>query len=293
MIYLLTCQHGFRARRSCETQLVTLVHELSEDTDRGRQTDMIILVFSKAFDHVPHIQLLAKIHHYGIRGPTYNGIRSFLKDINQLVVVDGATSDKVQVVRGVPQDTVLGPLLFLMFINDLPDTVTSNTRRFADDCIIYRTVKSIQDCLQLQEDLRELATWKETWGMLFYPDKCNVLRITQARSPVFFDYSLKNQTLEAEKQSKYLGVDISSNRSWNQHIDRIVKKGNSMIGFLQNNLRVSNRDTKSLSILHHCPAKHRVLRLSMESTHKSRKEEDRNGPASLCSICYLQISEYE
>ena len=164
---------------------------------------MIILDFSKAFDRVPHLPLLAKIHHYGIRGLTYNWIQSFLKDRNQQVI-DGATSDKAQVVSGVPQGTVLSPLLFLMFINDLPDTVTSNTRLFADDCIIYRTVKSIQDCLQLQEGLRELATWEETWGMLFHPDKCIVLCITRARSPVLFDYSLKNQTLEAETQSSTL-----------------------------------------------------------------------------------------
>ena len=145
----------------------------------------------------PHLPLLAKIHHYGIRGSTYNWIRSFLQNRNQQVVVDGATSDMVEVISGVPQGTVLGPLLFLMFINDLPDTVTSNIRLFAVDCVIYRTVKSIQDCLQLQEDLKELATWEETWGMLFHPDKCNVLHIAVARSPVLFDYSLKNQILEA------------------------------------------------------------------------------------------------
>ena len=95
---LMDCQHGFRARRSCETQLVTLVHELAEAIDRGRQTDMIILDFSNAFDRVPHLRLLAKIHHYGTRRPTYNWIKSFLQNRNQQVVVDGATSDKVKVI---------------------------------------------------------------------------------------------------------------------------------------------------------------------------------------------------
>ena len=140
---LIDCQHGFRARRSCEIQLVTHAHELADATDKGRQTDMIIFDFSKAFDCVPHLRLLAKLHHYGIRGSTYtcNCIKSFLNNRNQQVIVDGASSDKVPVVSGVPRGTVLGPLLFLMFINDLPETVTSNTFR--------RAVKSPQDCLQL------------------------------------------------------------------------------------------------------------------------------------------------
>ena len=144
---------------------MTLVHELAEATERGRQTDMIILDFSKAFDRVPHLRLLAKIHDYGIRGPTYNWIRSFLKDRNQQVVIDGATSDKVQVVSGVPQGTVLGPLLFLMFNYCLSMTCQilsllkpGSLQMTGIDCIIYRTFKSIQDCPQLQEDLRELVT---------------------------------------------------------------------------------------------------------------------------------------
>ena len=95
------------------------------------------------------------------------------------MAIDGASSDKVQVVSGVSQGLVLGPLLFLDVYNDLPETVTSNTTLFADDCIIYRAVKSPQDCLQLQENLKELVTWEEPWGMLFHPDKNNVLLVTR------------------------------------------------------------------------------------------------------------------
>ena len=115
-----------------------------------------------------------------------------------------------------------------MIIHDLPDSVVSKTLLFADDSIIYKNVKYTQDCDVLQDDLRKLATWEETWGMLFHSDKCYVLRISRARLSIKFYHSLKGHKLAAETQSKYLGVDISSNLSWNPHLDRIVKKGNSV-----------------------------------------------------------------
>ena len=206
---------------------------------------MIILDFSKAFDRVPHQRLLIKLRHYGIQGTTFKWIQSFLSSRNQQVVVDGATSDKVPVISGVPQGTVLGPLLFLLFINDLPACVESKTRLFADDCIVYRNVKTLQDCQALQNDLYKLTDWERKWGMLFHPDKCNTLQVTRARNPLTFTYSLKGQDLEAVNTAKYLGVDLSNNLSWNSHIDRTTKKANSMLGFLRRNLRVNSSDTKA------------------------------------------------
>ena len=110
---LADCQHGFRARRSCETQLLTLTHELAKSLDRGIQQDLIILDFSKTFDKVPHQRLLSKLDFYGIRGITLSWIKAFLSDRLQQVIVEGATSERAPVVSGVPQGTVLGASLIL------------------------------------------------------------------------------------------------------------------------------------------------------------------------------------
>ena len=158
---LTDCQHSFRARRSCETQLLTLVHELADSIDRGKQMDLVILDFSKAIDRIPHQRLLAKINHYGIQGQTYKCIESFLPDRSQQVIADGAILDKAPVVSGVPQGTVPGPLFFLLLTNDLTDCVMAKTLLFADDYFIYRPIKTTKDCLQLQEDLHRLAEWED------------------------------------------------------------------------------------------------------------------------------------
>ena len=160
-------------------------------------------------------------------------------------LTDGAISDKAPVVSGVPQGTVLGPLLFLLLINDLPNCVMAKTRLFADDCVIYKPISNTKDCLQLQDDLYSLADWEDKWGMCFHPDKCSILRVTRIKSPLLHYYTLNGQILHTDEQSKYLGVDIATNLSWNAHIDRIVKKGNSMLGFLRRNLKVKSQDTKA------------------------------------------------
>ena len=99
-------------------------------------------------------------------------------------------------ISGVPQGTVLGPLLFLIFINDLPECVISKTRLFADDAVVYREIRSEKDCLELQKDLYELEKWENTWGMSFHPDKCNILRVSRAKKTIKYNYTLKGHQLE-------------------------------------------------------------------------------------------------
>ena len=155
---------------------------------------------------------------------------------------------------GVPQGSVLGPVLFLIFINDLPDNIRSSVRLFADDCVLYRNIHSLQDCLTLQEDLTSLGQWEADWQMKFYVAKCHSMtlqedltslgqweadwqmkfnvakchsmRVTrhQHLKQILFDCSLHNQTLENVQSAKYLGITITDNMDWGQHVSEISSK---------------------------------------------------------------------
>ena len=154
---------------SCKTQIITLLRELSSSLDKGIQTDMIILDFSKAFDRVPHLRLLKKIQHYGNQGNTHKWIWSFLFNRSQQVVAEVKSSETVPVISGVPQGSVLGPRLFLMFINDLPENLTSVTILFSDNAIFYRHIYTLEDQALLQNYLVKLEEWEQLWGMEFHP----------------------------------------------------------------------------------------------------------------------------
>jgi hypothetical protein len=146
-------QHGFRKQRSCESQLILTIQDLAKNIDMRDQTDLIRLDFSKTFDKVPHKRLLYKIHFYGIRNSVHSWIADFLEGCTQKVLLDGMISNSVQ--SGVPQESVLGSLLFLLFINDLPEVVSEQltVRLFADDCALYRSIRCTEDATQLQEDM--------------------------------------------------------------------------------------------------------------------------------------------
>ncbi len=150
--------HSFRAKHSTESQLLLTTHDMLKFLDAGKQLDVAISDLSKAFDTVPHQQLLAKLDHYGVSGNVLNWVKSFLVKRTQSVVVEGARSREEAVPSGVPQVTVLGPLLFILYINDLPSQVHQDTRcrLFADDCLVYHAIHSEKDQVILQQDLRNL-----------------------------------------------------------------------------------------------------------------------------------------
>ena len=155
-------QHGFRKHRSCVSQLITTLDDFSNCLNKKEQTDAILLDFSKAFDKVDHEGLILKLEHFGIRNSLLNWIRSFLIDRKQRVLVDGMASTPTTVLSGVPQGTVLGPLFFLIYINDISKGLSQGTkiRLFADDSLLYRTIKTPQDSATLQKDLDTLQIWE-------------------------------------------------------------------------------------------------------------------------------------
>ena len=238
-------QHGFREGLSCVTQLIGFTHDIFKNMENRKQTDVLVMDFSKAFDKVHHKNLLFKLNRYGIRGKTNHWISQFLSNRQQAVVVDGCTSNQLEVMSGVPQGSVLGPCLFLFYINDLPDTLTSQVRLFADDTVCYLAVKNNKDTETLQRDLDTLAAWEQKWHMEFHPEKCEVLSITRNKHTIQHSYTLHGHTLKSVPSAKYLGVTITNNMSWSKHIDNITAKANRSLGFLRRNLRVRSTDLKS------------------------------------------------
>ena len=217
-----------------------LIEDLARNLQSGKQTDLILLDFSKAFDKVNHEKLLHKLHQYGMRGKNLCWVRSFLNRRTQTVVVEGDESTSVPVTSGVPQGSVLGPILFLVYINDLPDSVTSSVRLFADDTALYLSFNKQNHGKSLQEDLDSLQSWEKEWDMEFNPGKCQVIQVTRSRKPIPSVYYLHGQVLEVVDHAKYLGVTISSDLKWDKHVENVSKSASRSLGFIKRNIKTKN-----------------------------------------------------
>ena len=152
-------QHGFVCNKSCLTNWLETFEDWTSAVDQGYGVDVVYLDYSKAFDSVPHRRLISKLEAYGVRGNLSLWLSNFLTNCFQRVVVNGSQSDWVNVQSGVPQGSVLGPLLFILYVNDVPDLIESNLKMFADDTKIYSVIKSFHDSLKLQHDINKLMQW--------------------------------------------------------------------------------------------------------------------------------------
>ena len=170
-------------------------------------------------------------------------MQSFLSCRTERVVVEGESSDELEVTSGVPQGLVLGPCLFLYYINDIAEGLASKVRLFADDTMVYMAVRNDADAKILQKDLDHLCAWEDKWMMesLKSAKSCR----SQGRSPVTYPYQIHSQQLKHADHAKYLGVNISKDMRWSKHIDMITAKANRKLGFVKRNVNISNREVNA------------------------------------------------
>ena len=235
-------QYGFLPKRSTIQQLLKIMDQWTEELDSGLTIETVYLDFKKAFDTVPHLRLLNKLQAFGITGRLKQWIQDFLLNRTQRVKINNILSTPLPVTSGVPQGSVLGPILFLLYINDLPQGINSNCYMFADDTKIYRKLQAdayIND--YFQQDLDKLQAWSDKWLLQFHPDKCKRMHIKRRQSdsrttPVHLYKDITGNriqvTLETVSQHKDLGIMVDEKLSFESHIIDIVRKANQMMGLI-------------------------------------------------------------
>ena len=227
-------QYGFISGRSTLTQLLSYLDTCVDHFVNGGVIDSIYLDFAKAFDTVPHTRLMIKLESFGISGEVLAWIKSFLTGRTQIVKVNGESSYESEVLSGIPQGSVLGPLLFVLYINDLPGEIESDTLLFADDTKIFKLITSIQDSLSLQSDIHRLEDWSNKWLLNFNLKKCHVLSIGHFENIKHTHrYELFGTELEHVFQEKDLGVTFDGNLKFDEHIQLKVNLANSIVGLIR------------------------------------------------------------
>ncbi|KAL5268247.1 hypothetical protein ACHWQZ_G002197 [Mnemiopsis leidyi] len=263
-------QHGFRSNRSCLTQMLDHFDSIFEGLTKGNDTDSIYLDFAKAFDKVDLDLLLRKLKRYGFHQKLIGWIQSFLTDREQVVVVNGVHSNSAKVLSGVPQGSVLGPLFFLLFINDLEEVVkASKVSFFADDTRVSKQISRFEDCALLQADLLRIIEWANRNNMKLHEQKFELLNHLHNRKnstselPFYIEtllYKVSGEvTLYPVEHVRDLGVVVSSDLSWSRHISNMVTKARSTLSWVFSVFKTRDRTVmitlyKSLvrSLLEYC-----------------------------------------
>ena len=233
-------QHGFRDRRGCLTNLLDFYNDVIELDDTEQAVDVIYFDFKKAFDKVPHQRLINQLEVHGITGDLLRWLTNWLTTRQQRVVIDNDASDWKRVTSGVPQGSVLGPLLFIIYINDIDTGISSKISKFADDTKICHRAKTEADQDVIQEDIDKLLEWSRKSQMEFHEDKCTLLHVGIRNSK--FNYTIGEQQLTTVQEQRDLGVTVTENLKWNKHIDKSVKKANAVAGLIARNFQSKSED---------------------------------------------------
>jgi hypothetical protein len=216
-------QYGFRSGQSTSSQLLHCTNHWTKSIDRKIPVDVIYLDFAKAFDTVSHTKLFQKLQNTGIKGDLLAWIIAFLSNRTQQVNIESTSSNRAQVISGVPQGSVLGPILFLIYINDLPAEIITNTHcvMFADDVKIYQEINSSSDSEALQASLEKIISWANKWQINLSASKCNVLHLGKTNN--FYEYFIDNKLLESNESCRDLGILMTPDGKYSKHIKNIVK----------------------------------------------------------------------
>lgn len=230
--FITPVQHGFITARSTLTNLLEYATHITDSMIDGGQLDTIFTDFSKAFDQVSHRLLLLKLQNFGIKSNVLSWFTSYLSGRTQHVVIGGSKSRAITPTSGIPQGSILGPLLFLLFINDLPEIFSSSSSLFADDNKIFRKIGNLADCSSLQSDISSFSTWCDSNLLKLNPEKCSSLTITCKPEPTNFQYSINGSPIEIKSLKKDLGVTFDRKQSFKAHISEITRKSYQLIGFI-------------------------------------------------------------
>ena len=226
-------QSGFQRNHSTISQLCFLAHQWTTALDGGKNVQSVFLDLSKAYDRVSIPGLLSKLSLIGFSSSATEWFASFLKHREQCVLLDGTTSAPLTPKSGIPQGTVLGPVLFLIFINDLPESTQSQCSIFADDTTLHTADKSnISSCARLSSDLDTATSWAERWGMLFSAPKSKHLAIgrTAKQSPLV---RMNGIPIPQVRTHKHLGLIFNNTLTWSDHVSNVYSTCARMLGILR------------------------------------------------------------
>ena len=238
-------QHGFTPNKSTTTNLLETLNVITESQMHGIPVDILFLDYQKAFGTVPHQRLLKQVESFGIVGNALKWITSFLTNRRQRVRVNSSTSSWKPVISGIPQGSILGPILFTLYVNDIPALLKSIIAMYADDTKIFAALLSECPNNSLVSDLKVLEDWSRKFQMKFHPDKCHVMHIGSNNPLHEYTMTKDDDTqhiLEHVEKEKDLGILIDNKLKFTEHINLKINKANQILGCIKHTFKHMNKE---------------------------------------------------